>query len=228
MKRFLIIAVCVIVVGAGGAYYFFAHKTSIPSRSLVANKPDLVTHYDAALDDEKKIAGDAQNPQWYLAEALEWKTIGDQTNDDQWYKAAAATYERGIVATGRHNTLLMANVATIYEKIQAYDQARAALEEAIQVAPGESTYYVSLVTLLRQHYEATPQTILPIFNDAITHGVSSANLFMARMEYLTTIGRYDDAIADLELLHNAHVFTDDVYTTQLQEINQLKTGTHTP
>lgn len=202
--------------------YFFINQTPFPSASSISNKPELVANYQKVVAAYKQEKKEPENPQWYVDGGLELKTIADATGDERWYRAALATYERGIIGTNNRNTLLINNAAVICEKLGNYEQAKKYYEQAIEIAPGETMFYVNLVRIMRIYLNAAPNDILAIYDKGVERIVGGAQLYVDRAQYLKTIGRYDDSLADWKMLYDAKVINDAEYQAAITEINAAR------
>lgn len=214
------VIICVGVLIFGAIVIF--NKSTLPSADSIANKPELLVNYQKAkeaYDQEKK---EPENPQWYVNGGLELKTIADATGDAKWYRAALAVYERGVDKTDGNNTLLITNAAVICEKLGDYKKAKKYYEQAIEVSPGEATYYVSLVRIMRTYFNSSINDILAVYDKGTERVVGGAQLYIDRAEYLKTVGRYDDSLADWKLLHDAKVINDNEFADAVKEINDLR------
>ncbi len=201
----------------------FWHWKSVvrPSKTSIAQKPDLLAEYDQAVREEAAAKADAHNPQHYAAAGMAWKGIGDATNDPQWYRESLHIYETGIEQTYHKNSLLIANAAVISISLGDYVKAADYYNIAIDLSPGDTSYYNALITLERTKMHAPPEAVLAIFDRGLSRVVSTGDLYVSRGEYFKSIGRFDDAQKDFDLLFHGGAMSKDSYDQEVADIAQL-------
>lgn len=197
---------------------------AIPSRSSIANKPELAAAYDRAVALQKKIMSgevDKKLPRFYIDVAQDLKMIGDTTRDKQWLAASLRMFERGIDATGRRNTLLLGNAAQLAMAIGDYTVAEDYLREAIVASPGDASLYIFLVDVLVKQ-GVTDSEIMEVFAAGERRIVGGADLVLRRVTYNITVGKFDAALNDIELLHNAGILKDENYAAALADVAEAR------
>lgn len=212
--------ICVSAAFAG--YKFFVAKVTIPTRDVLAGKSDLETVYDKAIKYETMISEKPGETQNYLALGSAWKLIGDATHDRQWYKLSLDAYERGISLTKRKNSILLTNAGQIEEQLGNFSQAKSYYLESIDLSPGDTSYHLLYINLLRYKLKSSPEVILAAYELGMSRVIGGADLISSRSQYLKSIGRYNDARRDLELLLKNKVITQAQMDSELLEMKNLE------
>jgi len=218
----MIIGLLVSAIAVFGGYKFFTSKVSVPAREVLNEKPELQAFYDKALKYEGVVAEKPSEIQNYLAVGSAWKLIGDSTHDAQWYKLSLDAYERAIVITNRKNSLALTNAGQIEEQLGNYAQAKSYYLESIDLSPGDTSYYILYINLLRYKYNAAPEEILAVYENATQRVLGGGDLIASRSQYYKSIGRYSDAIRDLELLLKNKIISQDQMNSELIEMSKLE------
>lgn len=221
-KRNLVVVGVIALIIAGLAGVLYWKYESVPSKNSIAGKPELVATYEEAINEESLIGTDPSNPLHYAAAGLAWKGLGDVTSDARWYRQALRTYEAGIKNTRQSNTLLITNAAVIDVLLGKYTEAESYYRKAIELSPGDTQYYISLATLMRTKLNSPTADILAVYTQALDRVISTGDIFMSRAFYYKTIGQYDSAIADFDMLFKAGVLSKADYDQEIQEMSQLK------
>lgn len=228
-KKYLGPAVVVVVALA----LFFGYKWygqyalwSIPSRSSVADKPELAAAYDRAAAGIAKLRSgeeDARVPRPYIDVAQDLKMIGDFTHDNAWHRAALRIFERAIEGTGEKNSLLIDNAGQMAMVLGDYKKAAGFYQQAIELAPGDATYYIHLVNALVK-MNASHAEIVAVFDEGSRRIVGGADLVMRRSAYYKSVGMLDKAREDIELLYQAGILQQASYEAALRELQERTTA----
>lgn len=223
MKKNTIIAivslVILVLIGALTVWYVLAHP--FPSSSGIKNDPALMQIYNNALAEEKKLAENNSTPLYFLTAGLEWKKLGDATKEDKWYKQSLKTYTNGAVKFEYRNTVLLANAANVAELIGDYETARTDWEKAVEASPGDQSYYVGLIKILRYKLKAPPDEILQVYADGLSRVMNATDLYNNKYYYLKDLKRRDDARQALDDLKERGLITDSAYQSELSDLNAL-------
>lgn len=219
---FIIIGVLICAAALIGGYTFFTGRVTVPAREVLVGKPELQTFYDKALQFEAQIAENPAELTNYLTVGGSWKLIADSTHDSQWYKLALKAYERGISVTQEKNSLFLTNAGQIEEELGNYKKAKSYYLAAIDLSPGDAGYHLLYIKLLRYKLGATSEEILGAYDIGMSRVISGADLVSSRAQYLISIGHYDDAQKDLELLFKNNVISQAQLDSELLDIKNLK------
>lgn len=221
-SRALILAVLFVAILLGGGLYYMVNRVEIPDRTRLSGKPELEASYDKALKHKAIIEAGTDENGNYLAEGAAWKMIGDATKDVIWHKLALKAYEDGIAVTDEKNTLFLTNAGQIAETIGDYDKAKDYYEMAIDLSPGDVSYYLMYIHLMRYKLEAKPDEILAAYANAVERVLGGADLISSRSQYFKALGRYDEMKKDLELLLKNNVITQAQFDGELNEVARIK------
>lgn len=206
----------------GYQWYSAYAKWALPSRGAIADKPELTQAYERAAAMVQKLKnGEEDNrvPRPYIDAAQDLKMIGDFTRDNSWHRAALRIFERGIENTSRKNSLLIDNAGQMAFVVGDYKIAENYYREAIELAPGDATYYVHLVdTLVKMN--AGHDAIMMVFDEGARRIVGGAHLVLRRSMYFKSVGMLEQARADIELLRKAGILNEAQYQATLQELQQ--------
>ena len=223
-KQAILIVVGLLIcasLGFGG-YKFFNRSVSVPDKAALDGKSDLQVAYDRAVKYEVLVTEKPTEIQNYLAAASAWKLIGDATHDDVWYELSLQAYERGITITKRKNSLFLSNAGQIEEQMGNYSKAKSYYLESIDLSPGDTSYHLMHINLLRYKYKADPSEILAAYELGMNRVLGGADLISSRSQYFKAIGRYADARRDLELLLTNNVITQQQVDSELLEMKNLE------
>lgn len=222
-QAILIAAGLLICVSFGfGGYKFLNRSVAIPERAVLDGKSDLQVAYDRAVKYEALVTEKPTETQNYLAAASAWKLIGDATHDDVWYELSLHAYERGITFTKRKNSLFLSNAGQIEEQMGNYAKAKSYYLESIDLSPGDTSYHLMHINLLRYKYKAAPSEILAAYELGMSRVLGGADLVSSRSQYFKAIGRYNDARRDLESLLANKVITQQQMDSELLEMKNLE------
>ena len=94
--------------------------------------------------------------------------------------------------------------------------------ESIDLSPGDTSYHLMYINLLRYKYNASPEQILAAYDVGMNRVLGGADLVSSRSQYLKSIGRYDDARRDLELLLKNKIITQEQMDSEILEMKNLQ------
>ncbi|TAL19591.1 hypothetical protein EPN90_03075 [Patescibacteria group bacterium] len=209
-KRFLAITGSVVLTAALIAGFSLAAPRLAlggKERALIQqieSKPEAKEAYAAILEHQKKKAGDADNPTWYIAIGNNWVLIGDLLGNQTARDKAIAEYEQGIARLGKKNTTLINNAGNAYRASGRYGEAEAKYRQAIEANSGEPTAYENLIDLYRMDLKKPPAEIIKVFQLALDRLIENARIIQLLAEYLVSVGRERDALQYYYLLEKRH------------------------
>ncbi|MCX6780543.1 MAG: hypothetical protein NT003_00260 [Candidatus Magasanikbacteria bacterium] len=210
-KIWLIVAVIVLLLGGVYIGYLKFGATRIPNRETLAGKADLLPFYDKAIEYEQKIKENPSEIVNYTEVGSDWKLIGDSTHDSVWLKLSLSTYQRGIEKTNNKNSLLIENAGQVAESIGDYALAETYYTQAIDLSPGDVSYYLARISLLKNKLHVSQEEILRAYDEGMQRVTGGADLVSSRAQYLKSVQRYDDARADFELLLKNKIITQEQF-----------------
>ncbi len=224
-RLFLILIIGILVCAAIAFFVARSRPVAVPDRSVLNGKSELQSAYDQAREYTGKISKNPQEVVNYVVAGNAWKLIADSVREPVWYRLSLEVYDQGIAATQSKNSLLLTNAGQIAEELGEFDKAKKYYQISIDLAPGDANYHLLYIKLLKNKYHASEQEVLRAYDIAMSRVVGGADLVSSRLQYLKSIGRYQDAIDDLELLYKNKIITSEQYAGEHAEIEQLK-STH--
>lgn len=226
-KKIILISAIILaclILGGGGTYYFVFSKRNqpivIPEEEIL---PLLTTDYlketyEKAKKGEENIKNEPERVQNYFMAGMEWKTLGDLTNDERFYKKSLEIYEKAIEVTEGRNTIALINAASINILLKNYEPAEKYLNEAITVSPGDLDLYLRLLELYKYYMKKDVETIVAVYDNAMKRVLNPFGLLRDRAAYYYELGRFEDALKDYEKL--AEKFPDN--TAFKDKIKELR------
>jgi tetratricopeptide (TPR) repeat protein len=201
----LVIILACFIVGSGTYYFVFfrKHQSVIISENEIL--PLLTTDYlketyEKAKKGDESIKNEPERVQNYFIAGIEWKTLGDLTNDERFYKKALEIYEKAIKITKGSNTVALVNAASMNILIKKYDVAEKYLQQAIVVSPGDIDLYLRLLELYKYYMKKDVGTVLAVYENAMKYVLNPFDVLRDRAAYLYELGRFDDALKDYKKL----------------------------
>lgn len=192
-----------------------------PVRERLLDKPDLLVFYDMGITAEAAMPA-ATSAEPFLRAGMQWSTIGSATKDMLWYEEALWVYQQGDVFTQGKNSIILNNLAYTYNELGQYENAKKTFKRTIELAPGEPEHYVALVNLMRYKLKSTSEEILAVYAEGMKRVVGAASLFINRAAYYRDIGKFEEARADIELVHKSGALSDALYKQALKEIQEAR------
>jgi tetratricopeptide (TPR) repeat protein len=207
-----IVSACVLLAGGGVCYFLFFknHQSIVISESEAT--PLLTTDYlketyEKAKKADEDIKNEPERVQNYFVAGMEWKTLGDLTNYEKFYKKALEIYEKAIKVTDGKNTIAFINAASVNILLKEFEPAEKYLQEAIAVSPGDMDLYLRLLELYKYYMKKDIETIVKVYDDAMKRVLNPVGLLRDRAAYFYEIGKLDDALKDYKKL--AEVLPDE-------------------
>src|SRR3989338_43191 len=101
-----------VIIGLGIFFSWYFGYIGSGNRYLyrtIRKNPDLIALFNKAQDQEAKIKATPDNAALYLSLGLTWKSLGDLSGTEAFYKNSLASYEEGIKRFGSKNILFYLN-----------------------------------------------------------------------------------------------------------------------
>ncbi len=220
-----IILACLVLGGAASYFLFFNKGDIVFSEQEVL--PLLTTDYlketyekaKKAMEDIKKEPERVQN---YFVAGMEWKTLGDLTNNEKFYKKSLELYEKAVEVTDGKNTIALSNAASINILLKNYNAAEKYLQDAITVSPGDIDLYLRILELYKFYMKKDVEAIVQIYNDAMKRVLNPFGLLRDRAAYYYELGKYEEALKDYETL--AEKFPDTLAFKERVDELKLRIG----
>lgn len=177
----------------GRPYFAMRQQKEALLKSIAANK-DTAEAYQTILETEKTKEKDPENVGPYVTIGNNWVLIADVLSNALAREEAIAEYERGIARFARKSSILIINAGNAYRTAGRLEEAEAKYVMAMEGDPGYSGGYERLVELYRFEMQKGPADIIPIYQQALEKVFDNTTIVQSLAEYLSSVGRYRDAI----------------------------------
>lgn len=188
-KNIIIIILILIVAFIAGifAFYYFKEQGKEVSdlNQLKTEKPELVPYVEEIEKSSEKVNKD--DIATYATSGLAWKSLGDQTQNKEYYKKALDVYEDAIIVTQRKNTLFLVNAGNMAQYLEDYQTAKNYYEEAVSVDAGDANTYQKLIELHIYKLKSDKDLIVPIFDKAIKTLLDPTSFVNWKESYLASL-----------------------------------------
>ncbi len=166
----------------------------------IKDNPQFVTLYQKAQAEQKKLVASPDKPGLYLDLGLDWKGLGDATQDKAWLQKSLTAYEDGIERFGKQNILFYLNAGKVAESIGDYAKAERYYRAAMTISTADESGYLSLADLYIFKLHKTKDELLSLYADAEKKVGNRLTVIWARGTYLKRIGDYAAALQDFQVL----------------------------
>lgn len=219
LARLAVIAVLGVGVLAVGAYYA---RAALIERSLVRllTTPELLQQYAKARAFERSPGDPMKRFDEYTGAGFNWKSLGDATGEEEFYRRALRVYERQVKGTQGRFSLPYINIATIARDTGKPELAEQMYRKALEVDPGDSTIYLALIDLMRVDLRKTPDEVLRQYDQSIDRLVFSKPVVASKAAYLKALGRWQESF-DLYTLLLAYDPENPVFKAEHLQLKQL-------
>lgn len=177
----------------------------------------LKEDYEHAMEGEEKIKEGADNLAPYIQAGFYWKTLGETTKEELFFKKALGAYSAAMEDFGMQYYMPYSGSAGIYETLGEYENAEKNYKKAIEISPGEAPLYIRLAELYRFSMNKMPEEIQAIYNQGEQRVLDTTPLFVSKASYLKEIGRKEEALVLFEAVFEKT--KSDIYK---MEVDQLK------
>lgn len=187
------IVLLVVLVAVGYGAYFFARETPVqlpPS----PQKEELAGIYQTALELEEKIKEDSENWQYYLSLALQWKLLGDVTNNEIYHKRADWVYETAALVFGKTNYVLYVNWGDIAKALGEFDRAKEYYTIAIEISPARKQPYLHLAELFEYNLDKDSEEVAQVYAQGLIATGRDIALLVPFAAFLERVGRTEEAL----------------------------------
>lgn len=194
IKKIFFLILAILIITAGGWYFFARDKERSGLENLKQQYPDLAVYVDDVIKAQASLDRNKDEIENYVILGLNWKTLADwsQKNNPEnykdYYREALKTYQAGIEKSLRRNTLLMANAASMAKYLEDYKLAEDYYKEAISVAPGDESYYISLAELYEYQMAKPKEEILAVYDEGLKRVLNAGWLTKRKEAYLQRVG----------------------------------------
>ena len=188
---FIILTAIILFVIAGmGRHFYKPRATSGQLEKLKSDYPALASYVDDVVKWENKLKESETRVESYATLGLVWKWLADQAcnlkapNCEKYYGDALKIYEKAIEVTERHNTLFLTNAGNMARYLKDYVKAEDYYKEAISVAPGDASLYVTLAEIYEYDLKKTKEEIVALYDEGIKRMLDPRILEKSKEEYL--------------------------------------------
>jgi tetratricopeptide (TPR) repeat protein len=218
IARLAAIVVLGISTLAVGAYYA---RAALIERSLVRllTTPELRQQYAKARVFERRPGDPMKRFDEYTGAGFNWKSLGDATGEEEFYRRAIRVYERQVQGTKGRFSLPFVNIATIARDLGEPERAEQMYRKALEVDPGDSTIYLALIDLMRVDLRKSPDEVLLQYDRSIDRLVFSKPLIASKAAYLNSVGRLQESL-DLYTLLLAYDPENSLFQTEYLKLKQ--------
>lgn len=167
--------------------------------AAVTSNKDAAAAYARLVKDED-LKKDPASPQGYIAIGNEWGLIADLLKNSRARQKSIAEYEKGSAIFGKKNIILVLNAGMAYRAAGEFEKAEAKYRQAIEIDPGNQEAYEGLIDLYQLDMKKSSAEIIDVFKLAMDRLVDNGVITQRLAEYLSSIGRYKDALQYYEFL----------------------------
>ena len=203
MKKILILAIILILLGAGGATGYLYWQQIKEDKFLSANE-QTKDAYEIVKKRQEQIKKEKDNYDAYMSLAFHWKGIGEATKDSKYSWKAIKVYDKVIKRWGPKAYLPFVNQANVYISLEEYENAEENLKIALELDPGEQNLYIALADLYRNYMNKDDKEIRAVYKKAIGTLVGGGNLVLSYAGYLKEQEDYKEALKYYKMLQQAY------------------------
>ena len=190
MKKIILIILILLLAVLAGWYFFSWRNQNINLEKIKSTYPDLTVYVDNVVKAQASFNQNKDDIDNYIVLGLAWKSLADWSRKDDpenyknYYREALKVYQSGIDKSLRRNTLLMTNAASMAKYLGDYKLAEEYYKEAISIAPGDESYYISLAQLYEYQMKKSKEEVLAVYEEGLKRVLSLAGLTAQKEAYL--------------------------------------------
>lgn len=190
-KIIILLSVAVIIIAAIAGLFYFRRSDQVNSlEKTKQDYPALASYIDDVIKWEDKLKENETRVESYATLGLIWKGLADQAcnlkapNCEKYYGDALKVYEKAVEITKRRNTLFLINAGNMARYLKDYAKTEDYYREAISVAPGDASLYLTLGELYEYDLKKTKEEIVALYEEGIKRMLDPRILEKAKEEYL--------------------------------------------
>lgn len=190
-KIIILLSVAVIIIAAIAGLFYFRRSDRVNSlEKTKQDYPALASYIDDVIKWEDKLKENETRVESYATLGLIWKGLADQAcnlkapNCEKYYGDALKVYEKAVEITKRRNTLFLINAGNMARYLKDYAKTEDYYREAISVAPGDASLYLTLGELYEYDLKKTKEEIVALYEEGIKRMLDPRILEKAKEEYL--------------------------------------------
>ncbi|MEK7516455.1 MAG: tetratricopeptide repeat protein [Patescibacteria group bacterium] len=211
----IVLAAAVVVGGS------FAARAALREQALQRSltTPELREQYAKARAFERSPGDPMKRFDEYTGAGFNWKSLGDATGEEEFYRRAIRVYERQVLGSRGRFSLPYLNIATIVRDLGEPERAEQMYRKALEVDPGDSVIYLALIELMRVDLRKSPDEVLLQYDRSIDRLVFSKPLIASKAAYLNSLGRLQESL-DLYALLLAYDPENSIFQTEYLKLKQ--------
>ena len=188
-NKFIILLLIAVVIAAVAGLLSFRQNKQTDLEKLKQDYPAIASYAADVEKWQEKMEEDEKNIENYTNLGLVWKWLADKAceikapNCAGYYQKAMSVYDQAIVLSERKNTLFMANAGNMARYLKDYARAEDYYKEAISVAPGDYSLYITLAELYEYDMKKSKNEIAAFYDEGIKKVLNPAVLEKSKLEY---------------------------------------------
>lgn len=210
------------------AIAFAGYQYGVYKKALAQLTTDeLRTIYTDALDRQGKLDKELTFDS-VIGAAFKWKSLGDATQNNYFYQKALAAYERGVTNDDARSSLFFLNSGNILKSMGKFEEADDQYIQAIDLDPGNEANHIARIEMYMYWEGKTQDDVLYVIDEASKIVLANGNINLLKGDYLSMVGRYEEALRTYEALLVVYGNTasgpaiKEKVETLRQKIQQLK------
>lgn len=193
----MFVATGVVVIAAGG-WGIYQYRTYQKAMAQLTTD-ELKGIYADALDREAKLKKEVTFDA-VIGAGFKWKSLGDATQNPYFYKKAIIAYEKGTKSESARSSLFFLNAGNIYRAMGKYKEADDQYKQAINLDTGNEANHIARIEMYMYWKEKTQDDVLYVIDEAAKTVLANGNISLLKADYLTMVGRYEEALRTYEAL----------------------------
>lgn len=220
---FILAGLVSLSVAAGVLFWYLPHRENQALSAKLLGDERTRRDYEKILERAKKLEKNPNDIEQYTGLAFNWKSIGDNLGDKQFYYKALEAALEGLDRIPRH-ALLNMNTGNLYKEVGDYGKAEKYYRKAIESAPGDPQTYLLLIDLYKYNLKKSEDEIVKVYQEGLARLVSTLPLINSFAGYLRDTGQKQRALDFYRELGKA-MPDNQPYKIAIQELEgEIATG----
>lgn len=195
--RGVMLATGVVVIAAGGLGWYQYRTYQKAMDQLTTD--ELKGIYADALDREAKLKKEVTFDA-VIGAGFKWKSLGDATQNPYFYKKAITAYGKGVKNDNARSSLFFLNAGNIYKAMGKFEDADDQYKQAINIDTGNEANHIARIEMYMYWKGKTQDDVLYVIDEAAKVVLANGNINLLKAEYLSNVGRYEEALRTYEAL----------------------------
>lgn len=200
-------------------YTYYQYRDAVKS----ITSDDMHAWYTRALEVQAKIKAGEVTSDNVASAAFNWKSLGDATGKLYFYQKALNDYALVTKHEELKSGLFFLNAGNIYRSLKQYQKADDQYAQAVQLDTGNNVNTLARIALWQVWPEKSSDDVLDLFDSSLKSVLDTANIMLAKAEYLEKIGRYEEAIRIYQALKvtiTSRVETTEALTRKVLDLQK--------